>query len=586
MRSISTSLAWVLAAAASGCAIESTVETAPPASPEDVGSFAQADEASTPWLETGGMSDARREPTATALLDGRVLVVGGQRAGAIDTGDVFFETAEIWSPIQGVFTLVPAKMTVKRAFHAAVRLGDGKVLVMGGVGGAAGTAEVFDPNLGTWTLTTLHHPHPQGAAAVVLADGRALLIGADDGAGAVEIFDPQSLTWSDAAPLLVPRRFHAAVLLKDGRVLVTGGFDHADSPKATKTTEIYDPATNVWKLRAPMTIARSSHGMVRLENSSILVVGGASETAAALDSVEAYDLGKNDWTLAPPLATARVLHATTLLDNGAVLVSGGIDTTGSVLRSTELFDPDAQRWVSAGLLHHGRLSHAVAALSGGLALAAGGEDQSTAEVYASEANGQPCELGRQCASGFCIDGVCCNTACDGQCVTCALPDALGDCSIAAPGTDPHHDCGAGGLCDDVCGQHGACVDRVGEVCIPSACLDDGVHAIVEVTCKQAGGACDTATVDCAPYRCGVASEGGPPGCLPSCRSIDDCAEGYACDPDGRCGLRPDVAGVDGDACSAGPPGASSSRLGFWIAALLAAATVHRAARRRRERSPR
>jgi len=572
-------LAWGVLAA-SACAVESSRETEPPSPLEPVGAASQAIEPTPAWTETGGMSVARRGPTATLLEDGRVLITGGQRAGAIDTGDVFFETAEIWVPLPGKFNLVPAKMAFKREYHAAVRLPDGKVLVAGGLAGGQGTAEIFDPKTGTWTLTALHHPHPQGATAVLLNDDRVLLVGGDDGGGAVEIFDPATLTWTDAAPLLVPRRFHAATLLKDGRVLVTGGSDFAQAPKATRKVEVYDPKTNTWKLRGPMAIARSGHGAARLENGPILVIGGASETLPATETVEVYDIGTNDWTAGPPLTTARVLHATTVLDNGAVLVTGGVDTTGSVLRSTELYDLDAQRWVSAGQLHHGRLAHAVVALEGGGALAAGGEDQSTAEVYSSAENGQPCEVGRQCASGFCVDGVCCNTACDGQCVTCGLAGFEGDCSIAPAGTDPHNDCGGGGLCDDVCAANGTCTDRVGEVCIPSSCLEDGIHAILQATCKAPGGSCDTASVDCTPYRCGLSSEGALPGCLVTCRSIDDCAEGYACDPAGHCELRPDVAATDSEACSAGPNSASSSTRFAWLAAILVALVGLRRARRR------
>src|SRR5438552_2180907 len=35
--------------------------------------------------------------------------------------------------------------------------------------------------------------------------------------------------------------------------------------------------------------------------------------------------------------------------------------------------------------------------------------------------GQACTQATECKSGFCADGVCCESGCDGQCVYCALP---------------------------------------------------------------------------------------------------------------------------------------------------------------------
>ena len=63
-------------------------------------------------------------PTATLLLDGRVLVVGGYGAGPL---------AEVWGPGTGVFS--PAgELNQEREGHTATLLQDGRVLVVGGEG--------------------------------------------------------------------------------------------------------------------------------------------------------------------------------------------------------------------------------------------------------------------------------------------------------------------------------------------------------------------------------------------------------------------------------------------------------------------
>src|SRR5262249_19795623 len=151
------------------------------------------------WAPTGGMSVARHDMTAIPLLDGSVLVAGGQRTGAVDTGDLYFATAEVFLPLPGEFLKVPVKMPQRRAHHVGVALEDGRVLLAGGISDqSTTTSEVFDPMTGGWTESALLHPHGAGTAMVRLADGRPMLIGGESSGGAVELFDPATLTWSDA----------------------------------------------------------------------------------------------------------------------------------------------------------------------------------------------------------------------------------------------------------------------------------------------------------------------------------------------------------------------------------------------------
>ena len=74
---------------------------------------------------------------------------------------------------------------------------------------------------------------------------------------------------------------------------------------------------------------------------------------------------------------------------------------------------------------------------------------------AASSNGAVCSAGNQCQSGFCAQGVCCNTACAGACQSCALAGTLGTCTNVATGTtDP------AGICKDqgttTCGTNGKC----------------------------------------------------------------------------------------------------------------------------------
>lgn len=570
--------ALVAALAASGCGAEVAPERAPF---EAVAPSRQALAEEPAWIAVGSMSVARQDATATRLTDGRVLVVGGRGFGSIDVGNVYFESAELFDPAAGTFSLVGATMAAKRSQHAAAAIAGGKVLVVGGAQ-SPDTAEIFSPKSATWKPTLpLAHAH-WGATLTRIPGGRALLAGGNPGApeGATEIFDPALGTWMDAAPMSTPRRYHTATPLLDGRVLVAGG-QLPDAGTITPSAEIFDPTSGTWSGAAPLLTARTAHTATRLDDGTVLVVGGSTPLGITA-AVERYDPAHDAWTKMPPLASARALHSATRLDSGAVLVAGGLDATSSALRSSELFDPATPRWAPSGLLDHARTAHQAEALADGAVLVVGGEYQSSAEIYRPAVGGQPCEVGPQCAGGHCVDGVCCDEACAGPCRTCALAGAEGTCSPAAAGTDPHHDCGDGNPCDSVCDATAACVSRVGEACAPTTCTPDGTSAIEGTMCSAIGGACAKDTVNCAPYRCGGVP--GAAGCFTQCASIDDCADGYACDAEGQCRARPDVAAADATKCSAGPrPPGSPSLVAAWLSGLALLAAARRRQRQRRAR---
>jgi len=60
-------------------------------------------------------------------------------------------------------------------------------------------------------------------------------------------------------------------------------------------------------------------------------------------------------------------------------------------------------------------------------------------------NGTECTDALECISGFCVDGVCCEAACDGVCSSCAVSGDEGSCTLYDVGTDPEMEC-SGGSC--------------------------------------------------------------------------------------------------------------------------------------------
>jgi hypothetical protein len=90
------------------------------------------------------MNERRRSHTATLLLDGRVLVTGGEnQRGSLSS-------AEIWDPKTRTWTLA-APMKKQRSCHTANLLADGRVLIVGGrrslaKESATRDAAIWDPN--------------------------------------------------------------------------------------------------------------------------------------------------------------------------------------------------------------------------------------------------------------------------------------------------------------------------------------------------------------------------------------------------------------------------------------------------------
>ena len=64
--------------------------------------------------------------------------------------------------------------------------------------------------------------------------------------------------------------------------------------------------------------------------------------------------------------------------------------------------------------------------------------------------GSPCTQPTDCLSGYCVDGVCCNSPCEGLCQSCLASDTgapEGLCFLITAGTDPYDECVDPETCD-------------------------------------------------------------------------------------------------------------------------------------------
>src|SRR6266545_6142670 len=130
----------------------------------------------------------------------------------------------------------------------------------------------------------------------------------------------QGQGWTVTGNMSVERVGHIAVLLADGRVLVIGG--HTSAGTVMSTAELYDPATGSWTVTSSMSVGRSGHTATALTDGRVLVVGGDTPTAI-VNTAELYDPATGTWTMPGSMNVARSGHTATALTDGRVLVAGG-----------------------------------------------------------------------------------------------------------------------------------------------------------------------------------------------------------------------------------------------------------------------
>jgi len=206
------------------------------------------------WSPGPSLGGARLAPALTSLPNTDMMVTGGieigffgpQPASAVSTTAVEFYSlaANSWSP--------GPSMNGGRGGHVynTVTLLDGRILLTGGQlvssiqtmanAPVTATVDIYDPVSNSWTASSMISARAQHAATV-LADGRVVVTGGAQGSlgaptpiAGVELFDPVTNTWTAQPNLLTPRSGHVAHLQPDGLLVLFGG--RAAAPLASIST--------------------------------------------------------------------------------------------------------------------------------------------------------------------------------------------------------------------------------------------------------------------------------------------------------------------------------------------------------------
>jgi hypothetical protein len=525
------------------------------------------------------MNRPRAGHTLTPLPSGDVLVAGG----ASDA------TLELFDVARGTFELTRSQMAEPRSDHTATLLPNGRVLLVGGTP-AASAIETFDPvdgslQSGPSTSPRIHH------AATLLSTGRVLLTGGSEPGNealgtALLITVPggdASAATLEEKSMYHARRHHTATALNNGQVLIAGGNLSLDAQ-----SEIFDAKSGEFLDGPPMNKHRTRHTATLLPSGRVLLAGGDALDDTAPTSAELFDpLGDNGGSFEKVgvAMQPRSAHIATLLQTGHVLLAGGLQgSMHEVWRDDEWVDETSRpQLVGPATVTAGTEVSLTGSILTGLSEASSGatnasptnhpvfawlpwegppsyggardwsSSASTWDVPAThypgpgllfafvngirspgvpltlqpQKDGLPCETESQCASGHCVDSVCCESACGELCFACSRaargtpPEQSpedGTCSSVAVGAaPPRGECDPAEPCTTaVCDGQGQC-QSTGEGNSCTANANAGV-------CK--GLECVTACVDGADCPIGLVCTAERVCADPL--AAEDQAEGCAC----------------------------------------------------------
>ena len=298
---------------------------------------------------------------ATVLLNSKVLITGS--------------SAELYDLASGSFSR--AGSTESWLGSSSTRLADGRVLLAGGYPNGSNRAVLYDPATGFFTPTGNMTIPRAGHNAVLLTNGKVLIVGGEAWTDGVrltdipaEIYDPDSGTFTATGSFAAagPGTMNAT-LLADGKVLVLAYY--------TSLAGIYDPATGTFRT---VGLGTSTSTTTLLVNGKVLFTGGTGDSGQSSNAF-LYDPQIATFAATGSMTGARLQQSATLLSDGTVLISGGQvlpgDGTGPALASAELYDPVAGTFSPTGSMITARYGHVAQLLSDGTTLVAGGDGSSS-----------------------------------------------------------------------------------------------------------------------------------------------------------------------------------------------------------------
>jgi len=194
--------------------------------------------------------------------------------------------------------------------------------------------------LGEW-ISLKDMPTNRFALGAAQVNGKIYAIGGSLGAGETtknEMYDPSTNLWTDKSPMSATHYAFGIVAIGDLIYVIGGG-------EPSTENNIYNATTDQWTTAAPLPNARGSFCMATVGGKIYAIGGHYPPGYTTVNWTEEYNPKTNTWTTKKALPTARTHVACTVFDD-KIYVMGGWDSSQSLFNITEIYDPSTDSWTN------------------------------------------------------------------------------------------------------------------------------------------------------------------------------------------------------------------------------------------------
>ena len=298
-------------------------------------------------IAEGGMD---REPM--------VVVAGGS------SGKEYLNSVEMFSLCNGKWTML--KPMKEERYDAPSVVYNDQVFVLGGYGKNVAMESIEKLSLNavhvdgstTWENIDTKLPGKLQGHCSVVYNQQLILIGG---------YDASEVAYSDCITevALVPpyttkllatmpqTRFRHCVAVFGGKILILGGRVNWLYKTSLTSVMLYDISKNKFQELAPLPYPVSEMTMVKWDNDSAIIAGGAGCNDQALNKVLIYNIKTQKSSMLPDMKYKR-RGCVAAVVRDTVIVMGGQDERGNRLKSVECFNFDRYSWEELPEMHEER----------------------------------------------------------------------------------------------------------------------------------------------------------------------------------------------------------------------------------------
>lgn len=232
--------------------------------------------------------------------------------------------------------------------------------------------DCFDPKNSSWAKMKavsplIHHFQP------VLWKNKIYMVGAMTGnypeeppMSRIQIYDPKKDLWTEGGEIPKDRqRGSAGTVLYHGKIYMACGITLGHTSGTNNWFDVYDPASDTWKVLPDAPHKRDHFHAVVLEN-KMYCMGGRNSSyhepdnfgaffGAVVPEIDCYDFKTETWTtLEAELPVGSAAAGVAVLDGKIIYFGGETATPGPALNRTWAFDPQDGTWTELAGMNLGR----------------------------------------------------------------------------------------------------------------------------------------------------------------------------------------------------------------------------------------